>query len=262
VDRAEWERLQSDRARLESGQVTDFLETTDICLALLSHKLDTAPQGQDEDLEGQDEDLREESRAAIAALRLAQEVYNDLFPRADTTIEERAHFAECLLAVGEGSPPLVQEILAAIGEAIMKADYHVLLYDVVDQCLDSAVDWGCHYPAVDEVCHYPASAADAIARWRRSGDLQAKLGAVLQALGSLREEAPQEVARALPPLWRAYLREEGCAAGTGLQAGITYLGELLRCLWEPALLDEERAAREEEERVRDLEAQLLAVRHS
>ena len=35
----------SDRERLNTGQVTDFLEATNICLALLKHELETAPEG-------------------------------------------------------------------------------------------------------------------------------------------------------------------------------------------------------------------------
>jgi hypothetical protein len=108
----------SERERLNTGQVTDFLEATEICLALLQHELETAPEGEDEELE--------EIADNIFAVRLAQDVYNELFPRADTTPAERARLRDCVVAAGAGYSPFIQEVLADIGSTIMESDYRFL----------------------------------------------------------------------------------------------------------------------------------------
>jgi hypothetical protein len=76
---------------------------------------------------GEDEELLEEIAATIVALWLAQDVYNELFPYADTTNAEREHFRACVAAAGEGYSPFIQEVLAEdIGSTIMEPDYRFL----------------------------------------------------------------------------------------------------------------------------------------
>jgi hypothetical protein len=112
----------SDRERLDEGLVTDFIEATKICLALLQNELDTAP-------EGEDEDILEEIRDTMFAVRVSQEVDHSLFPCPGTvpTPEERLHFRDVLLRVGARFDRFIEETLEEIGETIPDGEYEYLL---------------------------------------------------------------------------------------------------------------------------------------
>ena len=115
--------MWDDRRRLDEGEVTDFIEATDICLALLQNELDTAP-------DGEPEDILEEIRDTMFAVRVSQQVYHSLFPvpGAIITPAERLHFRDMLLRVGERfDDRFIEEILGEIGDTISDGEYTYLL---------------------------------------------------------------------------------------------------------------------------------------